>query len=263
MSTISLMPLGKKMRVKRATRMNILSTVGSMDSLKAAGMLLSHGYTADTLILDEDSIIRIEGFSSSISDKYYPSVKISIFPDQGKLGQLYVVLNAFDGLTWENVEEDEKKIPVITKRIDVAWKKNFTDYIDNCRAQVFGGGNYTVGDPPKIINPLELKDKDFADMTFAIDKRVECGSAVVKIGRESFIYNMQYIVLFHFIIEKGPKPLELLQARFTFLDYALQIGPEHTYIGSYKTLRQGTTLNFLQSEHEESIRKYLQETHKI
>ena len=259
MSTISIMPIGKKMRIKRATKMSA-STIGAKDGLEAAGMLL--GDWSPTLILDENTIIRVDAFSSTIAQKSYPSVKMSIFPEGYKMGQVYVSLDSLDGITWEIVEEDAKKIPVITKRIDIEWNSNYTNYMNIVYVDAFGT-RFNMGDNPCVVNPLKLEPNELKTLSMDSTSTHECGSAIIKIGRDSHKYKFQYLLVFHFLLEKGPEPLCLLQARFDRLDISLQIGAEYNYKGDYETLWAGTNLNFVQTDHEILVKNYLKEKYKI
>ena len=85
MSTVSLMPIGKKIRVKREIRVPILIILSTGMHLQQLGYIIGK-----TLILDADSVFRIEAFSAAVKEKTYPSTKITVFPDDGKSGSLYI-----------------------------------------------------------------------------------------------------------------------------------------------------------------------------
>ena len=112
------MPVGKKIKISKSTLLNVERQLSTAENVEKAGMIVNK-----KLILDPGSIIRFDAFSASVGEKDYPIVKLSVFPHNGKMGQLYVNLQSVDGLTWEVFEEEKsKEQPKPISRIDIEFQ---------------------------------------------------------------------------------------------------------------------------------------------
>lgn len=218
MSTVSLMPIGKKIRVKREIRVPVLNILSTGMHLEQKGFIIGN-----TLILDANSVFRIEAFSAAVKEKTYPSTKITIFPDDGKSGSLYIELDGLDGLVWESVDEAPKSPTKAVRRIDVKIDREID--ASYCWSQSFNG-RYDIGEDLQevVINPLALDKSQLADGRFVESANYNIGNATVKIEKEVFVYEIQTLVDHFFDIGNiKSHGLVLLSAKLDVIAVNLQI----------------------------------------
>jgi len=227
MSTVSLMPVGKKISIKRSMRIPITSALSTSTNLKASGNMLGD-YRNQELILDEGAVIRVDAFSAVVKAKGYPATKITVFPDMGKAGTVYVSLDDLDGLSWESVDEGVKKKPSApTRRIDVSINDDSFNYTNVWHAAFKDRHYVTAQSELVVINPLELSGDDLEKMMFSTDTEHRIGEAIVKIGRESWTYQLRYKI--HHAFDLGfpdtgsSTHMKLLSAKFSHSRIMLQI----------------------------------------
>lgn len=203
MSTISLMPVNKRIKVTKDFKINMSDSLGnSTQILKEAGMLVG-----DELILDSGSNLRVESFKAFSSVKGWPAVKITIFPEGSKSCQCYVELSQFDGLSWEAVEEKEKKEPKEIQRINISFEKH-EKYLKDinsypCWHRAFKNG-FRIGEKDIILNPVELTKDEIKKRTFISQNELTVGEAVVKKGKNSYSYDIRIERIFCFKITIEP-----------------------------------------------------------
>lgn len=260
MSTVSIMPLGKKIKVKRETKLKIASQLATADNLKTAGLILGEVGRSGILILDIDTVIRVDGFSGAIAAKSYPGVKMSVFPEGGKMGQLYVSLDDLDGLTWEIVEEAVKPTSLPIKRLDINLLANRSDG-SHCWHSAFAESYDTRLPVLKTINPLVLSEEEMKFRRFSKIDTSDAGTAVVKIEKSATNYTLQWATEYHFKTLINPTT-GLLSAKFEYLSISLNIKEGWNYSnGEWHTLlteaRQGD------ESYESIIKKYLKEKHNL
>ena len=203
MSTISLMPVNKRIKVAKDFKINMYDSLGnSRQILKEAGMLVG-----DELILDSGSNLRIEGFKAYSSVKGWPAVKITIYPEGSKSCQCYVDFSQFDGLSWETVEEKEKKEPREVQRINISFEKNerYLKDINSfpCWHRAFKNG-FRIGDKDIILNPIELSKDEIEKRIFTGGNDLTVGEAIVKKGKNSYSYDIRIERTFNFKITIEP-----------------------------------------------------------
>lgn len=256
MSTISIMPIGKKIKIKKRTEMRISSMLATAANLKPHGFLLG-----GNLMLEENSVMRVEAFSASVSEKSYPNVRISVFPEGGKMGTLYVTLDNLDGLTWEPVDEVVKAEPKPTRRLDVDFKPDFKD-TSFVWHESFGEKYDTLMPSWKIINPLKLSPEELKFQRFFERRNSDAGTAIVKIDKEVFQYYIQYQTDYHFKT-KIDATTGLLSAKFDYVSISLNIkqGWCSNEEGVWHTLL--TEAHQGDEDHLEVIKKYLKEKHGL
>ena len=203
MSTISLMPVNKKIKVTKDFKINMSNSLGnSTKILKEAGMLVG-----DELILDSGSKMRVESFKAFSSVKGWPAVKITLFPEGSKSCQCYVELSQFDGLSWEAEEEKEKPVPKEVQRINFSFEKheNYLKEIDKypCWHRAFKNG-FRIGDKDVILNPIELTKDEIKKQIFLAKTDLAAGEVVVKKGKNSYSYDIRIERTFCFKITMEP-----------------------------------------------------------
>jgi hypothetical protein len=220
MSTVSLMPVGKKIRVKREIRIPILNILSSGMHLQQMGLIIGK-----TLILDANSVFRIEAFSAAVKDKSFSSTKITVFPENSKSGSLYIELDGLDGLSWESVDESQKTVPKPVRRVDVKIDREID--VTYCWSQAFNGRyNIVPGEefPEVVINPLVLDKLQLADGRFLESSTYKIGDATVKIDKEVFVYEIQALDNHYFEIGNiQSHGFSLLSAKLSEISVNLQI----------------------------------------
>lgn len=232
MSAISLMPFQKKIKLKKDYKFNMISCLGDATQiLKDSGMLIGR-----ELIFDEGTKIRVEGFSGSISDKSYPSVKISIYPEGKKQCQVYVNMGDFDGVTWETIEgenivKDKKEV----QKIHINFRKEYLTGNYSWKNNGVWPEAISLHVSPKerekqyTLNPTKLSKKEIDDKEFKQYGRTEIGEAVVKKGKSIFSSHIVVYTYFTFSIEFQPG---FMFAKIKDIKYVLRIG--EGYIGDEK-----------------------------
>lgn len=252
MSTVSLMPVGKKIRVKREIRVPVISVLSTAENLKSSGCLIG-SYTERKLILDEGAVVRIEAFSAATKDKGYPGVKLTVFPEGGKSGSLYVSLGELDGFSWESLDEEPRKPGQPKRRIDVSLDMRRVNF-DHIWHEVFGRNNFKVVDEIAIINPLVLSDIEIEEKEFKIVNTHNIGEALVKIGRESWEYSVQFKVTHNFDLIFPHH--RLLSARYNHMTVELQVRSNYSYAD-----KDWVTISEVIDTPEKFVQVYLEEKH--
>lgn len=207
MSTISLMPINKKIKLTKDYKFKIESRSFLGDSktiLKEAGISVGN-----ELILDEGSKIRVEGFSASVSDKNWPRTKISIYPEGKKQCQCYIDMSQLDGVTWETIEGDAPKEKKEVQRINISnndyhGDDKWREY--GCYHASFGRDNIERNyEGIKLLNVLELTDAEVALEKFNSNIDSDIGEVSVKKGKESHFYKIRgkSVFTFQIIIKPG------------------------------------------------------------
>lgn len=260
MSTVSLMPVGKKISIKRSMRIPITGALSNSTNLKESGNMIGD-YRDQELILDEGTVMRVDAFSAVVKAKGYPATKITVFPDMGKAGTVYVSLDDLDGLSWESVDEGVKKKPSApTRRIDVSINDDSFNYT-NVWHSAFRDSHYdTTQSEIVVINPLALSEDELEKMMFTTDADHRIGEAIVKIGRESWTYQIRYKILHAFDLgfpDTGSSThMKLLSAKFSHSKIMLQI--QHGY--GYNSDRWEDVAETNDTP-DKFVRAYLEEKH--
>lgn len=253
MSTISLMPVGTKIKITKPNKISVYSRCSKTEPLVSAGMV-----NGDTLILDEGTIIRIDGFSSQYNLKSYPMVRLSVFPEGKKSGKVNTILNELDGLSWDacpenNVAQPQKKIVRVNveydstryKSYNMVWHSAFSKgYDGNVKKEV-------------MVNPLELTHDEITNRVF-YDTTVhyDAGNCVVKIGQSNWNYTIQYSRITKFGLSVPQNGL--LSA--TLVDQTIVL-----YLKSYNEEEEKLDIDPNQDDKIviSLIESYLKEKHKI
>jgi hypothetical protein len=266
MSTVSLMPVGKKIQAKRSLRVPIASMLSSADNLRKSGNMIGDCYRNQELILDEGTVLRVDAFSAVVKAKGYPATKITVFPDGGKSGTVYVSLDDLDGLSWESIDEAPKKPSAPTRRIDISIKDDSINLI-NVWHGAFRNRNYEIGKSGTVVvNPLELSDNDLRRMNFTVDTESRIGEAVVKIGRDTWTYQIRYKIHYLFdllfpdtieLTEGDFVKMKLISAKFNRSIVKLQI--QHGF--GYGSDKEWQTITETADTPDKFIRSFLEEKH--
>jgi len=258
MSTVSLMPIGKKIRVKREIKMPIFNVLSTGMHLRDHGFILGT-YRKETLILDAGTVFRIEAFSASVKDKTFPSTKITIFPETGKAGSLYIELDGLDGLSWESVEEEPKKASTPVRRIDISIndKPNFRA----CWHKAFEE-RYEIENPIAVlVNPSKLAPHELEKCEFKATVENDIGEAIVKLGKDSWSYTMRtsirHVFRLHMIQCPSNPSILLLAATYDRSTHKLQIKEG----GSYSTQPYLSIADTLDTP-EKFTKEYLNNKHQ-
>ena len=255
MSTVSLMPVGKKIKGSKHTVMEVVNKLSTATNIEEAGMLIDK-----KLIIDPDTVIRVDAFSASVSEKSYPSVKVSIFPTGGRMGQLYVDLSSLDGLTWEIVEEKQKEPPKPVRRIEVEFYP--ASSTDVCWHEAFGREYYDIHSPVwKVVNPLALTKEEIDRKSFVYSRSTNAGKAVVKKDGETFIYELAYNVKHHFklTIDRGEEQ-GLLIGKYNYMTVSLMI-KQRTFSSGEEWVELLEESRQTDIDHTQLIRDYLKKKH--
>lgn len=257
MSTISLMPISKKVKFTKDCKFEVekySSFLSGADKiLRESGI-----YVGDQLIFDAGSKIRIEGFSSSVGDKGWPRTKITIFPEGHKSCQCYVSLEQLDGVSWETIEGDAPKEKKEVQRINISMSKYFEE---NKKGGIWSNcfdGRYIRGDnEKKMVNPLKLSKEDISSGAFIDWGKEEIGEVIVKKGKSSWSYKItlktEYV--FSLITEPG-----LMYAKIKSVKDFVWIQETYSQREGFEIGSVGDWADF---KIEERITKFLKEKHKF
>ena len=259
MSTISLMPINKKFKLTKSYKFNVGHNYlgDSHKTLQEAGMVVGA-----ELIMDEGSKMRIEGFSSSISQKDWPKTKITIYPEGKKQCQCYIQMSDLDGITWETIEGEAPKEKKEIQRINISldsyhvkdnqWKKY------PCRHASFKDNIARSFEGLKALNPLELNEAEITLGKFSSLNKSEIGEVVVRKGNNNSCYKMQARTAFRFEITKQPG---LMYGKLVSVKDSLWLGP-----GYYPKDEEYVKLCDIDSDetkYEAIVTKYLKEKHNF
>jgi hypothetical protein len=259
MSAVSLMPIGKKVRVKREIKMPILNVLSTGIHLKDHGFILGN-YRKETLILDAGTVFRIDAFSASVKDKTFPSTKITIFPESGKSGSLYIELDGLDGLSWESIDEEPKQASAPVRRIDISLKDDKINFL-GCRHKAFED-RYEIDKPITVlVNPAKLTSHELENGKFKGTVENDIGEAIVKLGKDSWSYTIRtsinHVFLLSMITCPSNPSILLLAATYDHSTYRLQIKEG----GSYSSQPYANITDTLETP-EKFIKEYLINKHQ-
>jgi hypothetical protein len=259
MSTVSLMPIGKKVRVKRELKVPIFNVLSTGMHLKEQGFILGN-YRNETLILDAGTVFRIDAFSASVKDKTFPSTKITIFPESGKSGSLYIELDGLDGLSWESIDEEPKKASVPVRRIDISLKDDKINFL-GCWHKAFEE-RYEIDNPIAVlVNPSKLTPHELEKGEFKGTVENDMGEAIVKLGKDSWAYTIRTSIKHIFklsMIQCPSNPsIILLAATYDHSTYRLQIKEG----GSYSNQPYISIADTIETP-EKFIKEYLTNKHQ-
>ena len=257
MSTISLIPVGKKIRVKREIKIPINSILSTGLHLQQKGFIIGK-----TLILDADSIFRIDAFSAAVKEKTYPSTKITIFPHDGKSGSLYIDFEGLNGLSWESIEETPKPPPKAVRRIDVKIDREID--ASYCWSQAFNG-RYDIVDGEEckevVINPLVIEKLQLADARFIESSNYRIGDVTAKIDTKVFIYEIQALVNHYFDIGNiQSHGFSLLSAKLAQISVNLQI---RTYAQKWDHLATLDIKDLSKQTITKTVIEYIEKLHEL
>lgn len=254
MSAISIPPIKSKLRVTKRFEIECTRILNASANLEKAMYVVGK-----ILILEEDSVFRIDGFVARATDCDYPEVKISVFPMNGKMGSVYVSLESLDGLTWDPITE--KEIPVknssnkISRRFDVFLSRS---EIDNTRVwhQAFNSP-YVIDEKALVmINPLALKSDEIETGLFIKNDKVSIGNALCTVGMAKFKYELIVNIVSTFkteLLENG-----ILGAKIESVKYELVAAPQYDRIASImiQEIELGKT------DIQKAVKDWLKERHK-
>jgi hypothetical protein len=196
MSTISIMPLGTKLRITRQTEILHSQLLSGSERLVDAGYILGK-----KLLLEEGCHIRFEGFKAFATAKDYPDVKLTVYPIEGKSASLYVSMEHLDGLSWEPVKEDkqeEKKTTPPSRRYDVDITRNQVDFRWVYHNEVFE--NRYDSETPEwvLINPLKLKPEE-RNLGFFKEDLNDIGEAILTdVDRRKYQFTIGVKLVYQF-----------------------------------------------------------------
>lgn len=178
MSTISIMPLGTKIRITRTAEVEYSGRLKGFEQLKDAGYIVGKA-----LLLEDGCHVRFDGFKAFAKSKDYPDVKLTVYPIGGKSAPIYVSMEKLDRLSWEPASETRTKTSSIsTRKYNVGFTRALNDLFISDLEWVyprgFSGGYNTVKSDWTMINPLEFTEEE-RKQGFSQDNIVEIGEALL------------------------------------------------------------------------------------
>ncbi len=246
------MPINTKIRLTKRVTIPYSRKLAASANIEKSNCIVG-----ENLILDEGTQIRFDGFAAFATNSAYPDVKISVFPPEGKSGQIYVSLENFDGLTWEPVVEEKKddkkseKGPV--RRYEVFLNGNKIEdrrIWHNC----FDCG-YEIGkDGLVLINPLKLTKSEILT-GFIADRENDIGEALYSEDRSKTAYSIRVRTQYKFttqIMMNG-----LLGANHLSTNHYLEIA--NKWSNDYVTIGE-VFVN--ETNIIDMIKNWMKETHK-
>jgi hypothetical protein len=255
------MPLLKKVKLTRDFKFQLPGHYGLGDSttiLKEAGMLVGN-----SLIMDEGSKMRVEGFSAAVSDKTYPRVKVTIYPEGKKQCQLYLDMEQMDGVTWETIEGDVPKEKKEVQRINVSLGDRMKDEYHWSKQgfwhDAFGSYHPRNSKEDALLNPQKLSKTELEKLEFKTSSEHDIGEAVVKKGKESHMYKFKIKSVFYFSIDVKPG---LMYAKLVDIKDTLVIG-RGSYPGRDDWKKISDVNSFDEPDYAKVITDYLKKEHNF
>lgn len=251
-STVSLMPIRKKFCIKREVRMDVVSALSTTKNLADAGIYIDSG-TRKGVLLEEGTVVRVDGFGGDLNDE--PTAKLSIFPINGRMGQLYVNLEDMDGLVWELYQEPVKKEQPPVKKIEVSL--NYPTHTDLILHRAIERGVKWSEIDRTLVNPLALTPEELNNKMFVAESNRDGGSAIYKYGKEVHVYNLRWYYSYYFTLE-APEG-GLLHARRSHPALELRIAERTTSSDWEVVVRE---LQMSGQNYEQMVKDFLKEKHK-
>jgi hypothetical protein len=255
MSTVSLMPIRKKFAIKKETKINVTSVLSTASNLEEAGILLTKGRQDSLMLLEEGALVRVDGFGGDLKDD--PTVKLSVFPKEGRMGQVYVKLEDMDGLVWETYHEEPKKEVIPVKRYEVSL--SYPGFKDRGGVwhNAFGGYKRWVEIEREIVNPLALSKEELEKGSFYAETTYDAGTAVFKYGKKTAVYDLKWAYGYNFKLEKPENGL--MYAKSSYNTVELRIKPKYSS-SEWEVVVRETRQS--EESYEKMVKDFLKEKHK-
>lgn len=254
MSSISLMPVGAKIKVIKEHKIVISNRNSTTKALEDSGMIIGNN-----IILDENTVIRIDGFSSQYSSKDYPTTRLTVFPDQRKSGKVDVSLKDLDGLVWGILEVAAKQPVKEVKRINIEYNDDNTNYKYNVWHQAFKHGYDLENDDIVVVNPLELTEDEIKNLEFSYERKTDVGSVVIKIGRKNWNYKLAIKQKFNFKLELSG--VGLLSCKLDTIEKKLEYKEDNYYTSEFSPI--DIDLNFNKNTVIKLIDRFFKDKHEF